>query len=214
MEWGPNNLMDADIKNFVEENKNSYKNWGKHTGDAMSEIVAANTPKISWKEIVKRFRNSIMDRERLASRMKINRRYDLMNPGYRKKHKSKLAFFVDVSGSMSDKQLQEGFAVINKVCEHADITYGTFDTEIKQIEKKYRKAKTFKVHGRGGTDVQCVIDYVDEHKFDGLVVYSDMYFSEPTKPKNTKVLWLCTAKDQNPPNWGYVAKLDLYESHY
>lgn len=213
-DWSHNNLFDADIKNFVDDNKGSYKKWGRHTGDAMSSIIAANTPKISWKEIVRRFRNSIIDRIRIPSRMKVNRRYDLLNPGHRRKYRSKLAFFVDVSGSMSDKILQEGFAVINKVCEHASITYGTFDTEIKDIQTNFRKAKEFKVTGRGGTDVNCVLEYAKQHKFDGVIIFSDMYFAAPVKPVGVKVLWLCSTKNQHPPvNWGYVAKLELYESH-
>lgn len=214
-DWGPNNLFDADVQNMVSDNKGSMKNWGSHTSNFFAEIVAANEPKISWKEIVRRFNNSVQTTEVLSSRMKVNRRYDLDSPGSRRKYTTKIAFFVDVSGSMSDKMLQEGFAVINSVCKHAKITYGSFDTEIKQVETKFKKAKQFKLYGRGGTNTQCVIDWVDEHKYDGLVIFSDMYFNKPTKPRNTKVLWLCTAKDQHPPvEWGFVAKLDMYESHY
>lgn len=213
--WGANELFDADVKNMVADNKGSMKNWGSHTADILAEIIAANEPKISWKDIVRRFNNSVMDVQTLTSRMKVNRRYDLLSPGTRRKYRCKIAFFVDISGSMSDKVLQEGFAVINSVCKHAEITYATFDTEIKQIETKFKKAKNFKLHGRGGTEVNPVIDWIDEHKYDGLVIFSDMYFSSPREPKNTKVLWLCTAKDQHPPvDWGFVAKLDMYESHY
>jgi predicted metal-dependent peptidase len=214
-QWGPNNLFDADVQNMVADNKGSMKKWGSHTGDFLAEIVAANEPKISWKEIVRRFKNSVMTTTTRSSRMKVNRRYDLDSPGSIREYQCKIAIFVDISGSMSDKMLQEGFAVINAVCKHAEITYGTFDTEIKQVETKYKKAKAFKVLGRGGTIVEPVIQWIDEHKYDGLVVFSDMYFSPPPKPRNTKVLWLCTAKDQHPPvDWGFVAKLDMYESHY
>jgi predicted metal-dependent peptidase len=214
-DWGQNNLFDADIQNMVNENKGSMKQWGSHTGDFFADIIAANEPKISWKEIVRRFNNSVMITKTESSRMKVNRRYDLLIPGRRRLYQTKIAFFVDISGSMTDKMLQEGFSVINSVCKHAEITYGTFDTEIKQVETKFKKAKMFKVLGRGGTIVEPVIEWVNEHKYDGVVIFSDMYFSEPPKPKNTKVLWLCTAKDQHPPvDWGFVAKLDMYESHY
>jgi predicted metal-dependent peptidase len=212
MDWGSNDMFDADIKNFVDSRKDSAKSWGKYTGNVIAEIIAANQPKISYKEVIRRFRRSVTVFKTLTSRMKVNRRFDLAFPGHRRDMVTKIIFAVDVSGSMSDDDLAEGFSVINKVMKHCDMTFIQFDTEIKIIEKDFKKArKSFKVHGRGGTDFNHVLAYADENHYDGIVMFTDGYASAPKEPK-TKVLWLMHSKDQKPPcNFGFVTHLERYQ---
>ena len=212
--WGDNDLLDGEIQNFVNENKNSSKRWGKYTADFLAQIVAANTPKISFKEIVRRFNTSVQTTKQIITRMKPNRRFGLDVPGRKRINTTKILFAIDVSGSMSDADLAEGFAVINSVCRHAVVHYMLFDTAIKHVETNFKKAKkSFKVTGRGGTDPAPVLEYVDHHKYDGLVLYSDMeFYSEQKKPKKCKVMWLGTNKNcKKPCDFGYFAVLDRNE---
>lgn len=212
--WGENDMLDAEVQNFVNENKSSSKRWGKFTGDFLTQIVAANTPKISFKEIVRRFNTSVQTSKQIITRMKPNRRFGLDVPGRKRINTTKILFAIDVSGSMSDSDLAEGFAVINSVCRHAVVHYMLFDTEIKSVETKFKRAQqTFKVSGRGGTDPAPVLKYVDEHKYDGVVIYSDMdFYSAQDKPKKAKVMWLGTNKGcKNPTSFGYFAVLDRNE---
>lgn len=210
-DWFSSELFDADVKNMISEQKHSAKNWGKYTGDAMGEIVAANEPKISWKEIIRRFSKSVVSQKTISSRMKMNRRHGLRLPGQRRIFDTNILYCADVSGSVSDRDLEEGYAVLNSVAGHAKITVLQFDTEIKNIETDFKKAKkTFKVHGRGGTNFQCCIDYADEHNFDGIVILTDGEAAEPTKPKKrSKVLWLLVDNKSEPPcDWGFKAHID------
>lgn len=208
--WGENSVLDADVQNMVNERKGSSKMWGKYTQDFMNDIVAANNPKISWKEIVRRFNTSVVTTSTVSTRKKANRRFDLDAPGRRRVYTTKIIFAVDVSGSMSDEDLAEGFSVINSVCRHAEIEYVLFDTEIKLVEKKMKKAKdNFKIKGRGGTDFEMMCRYADANKADGLIIYTDGYAPAPNPPKSCKVLWLLTGKNNKPPvDWGFSAHLD------
>lgn len=208
--WGENDVLDADVQNMVNERKGSAKMWGKFSADFMNDIVAANTPKISWKEIIRRFNTSVVTTNTIGTRKKANRRFDLDAPGRRRIYTTKIIFAVDVSGSMSDDDLAEGFAVINSVCRHAEIEYVLFDTEIKLVEKKMKKAKDkFKIKGRGGTDFEMICRYADKNKADGLIIYSDGYAPAPNPPKSCKVLWLLTGKDNKAPvEWGFHAHLE------
>ena len=210
--WGENEMLDADIKNMVDDKAGSMKQWGKFTQDHMDSVISANKPKISYKEVIRRFNTSVITGTSVTSRMKVNRRHDLVQPGYRREYKAKIIFAVDTSGSMSEEDLAEGFAVINNICKHSEIEYVLFDTEIKLKEKKRKNAQThFKVLGRGGTDFQCVVDYANTQKVDGLVIFTDGYASAPTKPK-TKVLWLLHSKEQKPPvDWGFKTHLNRFE---
>lgn len=207
--WGENDVLDADVQNMVNERKGSSKMWGKFSADFMNDIVAANTPKISWKEILRRFNTSVVTTNTIGTRKKANRRFDLDAPGRRRVYTTKIIFAVDVSGSMSDDDLAEGFAVINSVCRHAEIEYVLFDTKIKLVEKKMKKAKDkFKIKGRGGTDFEMICRYADKNKADGLIIYSDGYAPAPNPPKSCKVLWLLTGKDNKAPvEWGFHAHL-------
>lgn len=208
-DWGKNELFDAEVNNMINEKKTSAKEWGKYTNNALSSIIAANTPKLDYKTILRRFNNSVISQKVFSSRMKVNRRYDLAAPGHRRVYKSKVIFAIDVSGSMSDGELAEAFAIVNNVCRHSQLEYIQFDTEIKLKEKKFKKAKKeFKVCGRGGTDFQQIIDYATENKTDGLIIFTDGAAPAPTEPRGTKVLWLLTTPEARPPvKWGMVAHL-------
>lgn len=209
--WGENSNLDGEIKYLVDNYKGSAKSWRKFSGDAISSIVAANTPKISAREWLRRFNTSITSTAQFLTRMKPNRRFDLEAQGKKRKYITKVLFAIDSSGSMSDQDLAEGFAVVNSAVRHAEIHYLLWDTEIKYIEKKFKKAKAeFKVHGRGGTNPELVLKYAEENSYDGVVIFSDMEFSDNLRaPKKTKVLWLGTDKNSKKPvSFGYWATLD------
>jgi len=215
--WGENDLFDADIKNFIESKKDSAKHWGKHTGNIMGEIIAANVPTFSHKDIIKRFKKSVTTFKTTSTRMKPSRRYGFQFPGNRREYTTKVLFALDESGSMSDSVVSAGFGIIENVFKHVSIDYITFDTEVKQYVKKVKKKKkSYNVYGRGGTDPQCVFDYADQQKekYDGIIIFSDMYFNNNIKEPKYKVLWLATDKN-NPCGvpWGMKTVLDLYESH-
>ena len=176
--WGKNNAFDSDIKAYIDKVRSKTKMWGKYTGTAQGEILANLDPKVSCKDIIRKFGSSIITGQTVPSRMKINRRWDVERPGYRRIYKPHVIFAIDVSGSMMDEDLSFGFGVINKLLFFAKITFIEFDTEIKKVEKNFNRArKTFQAHGRGGTDFNHIIKFADEEKVDGLIIYTDRYFT-------------------------------------
>lgn len=211
-DWGENIEVDAAVKNFIQKNKSEF-GYGKHTGKASQFIIAANKPKISWKEIIRRFHTSVVKGATVSTRKKVNRRYDLTYPGARRQYESEIIMAIDVSGSMSDEDIEEGFAVVNSICKHSKLHYILFDTEIKRVEKNYKIVrKEININGRGGTNFDAIIEYADKNKCDGLIIFSDMMAPAPPKPRNTKVLWLSHSKGQKPPvDWGMTAELNRYE---
>ena len=210
--WGKNNGFDADVKSFVDKVRHKTRQWGKYTGTSQSQILAAIDPKVSCSDIIRKFNCSIMTGKSIPSRMKVNRRWDIERPGYRRIYKPHVIFATDSSGSMDDKDLAHGFAVINKLLHYAQITFVEFDTEIKKVEKNFNRArKTFQVFGRGGTDFEKIMSMADNEKVDGLIVFTDGYAPAPHQP-NCKVLWLMQSKGAKPPvSWGMVAHLDRFE---
>lgn len=207
--WGENNLFDADVQSYVDNEQKHIKNWGRHTQGMMSAIIAANTPEINPKDIVRRFQNTVLTQISTSSRMKLNRRFDLESPGKRRTYRSRILFAVDTSGSMSNRELERGGALINATLKHAEVDWVSFDTKVYDVVKNLKRAQdTFQFKGRGGTDFQPIIDYVQEHKYDGVVILTDCCASPPTRPTKTKVLWLATSQQYKPPvDWGFYAFL-------
>ena len=210
--WGKNNGFDADVKSFVDKVRHKTRMWGKYTSSAQAQILAMLDPKISCKDIIRKFGASIITGQTVTSRMKINRRWDVERPGYRRIYKPHVIFAIDSSGSMSDEDLAYGFGVINKLLFFAKITFVEFDTEIKKVEKNFNKArKEFQAFGRGGTDFEQVMTMADNEKVDGLIVYTDGCASPPHQPK-CKMLWLLHAKEAKAPvKWGFCTHLDRFE---
>lgn len=186
--WGGNEFMEAAIKNMVNDAKDKVKQWGKYTGSCISEILCANRPKINWRLLLRQFAKSITTDIVTSSRMKVNRRFDLMSPGKRYDTKCHILVAIDSSGSMSDNDLARGMSIVNSVFGFAKVSYICWDTEVKNYENKYNKLKkSFSVSGRGGTSVQLVFDWIESQtrkdKFDGVIIFSDMYFEHIPDPK-------------------------------
>lgn len=201
--WGTNNAFDADVSAYINKVRNKTKMWGKYTGTSQAQILAAIDPQVNASDVIRKFGCSVLTGKSVSSRMKVNRRWDIERPGYRRTYMPHVIFAVDSSGSMSDEDLQYGFGVINKLLHYSKITFVEFDTEIKIIEKNFNRArKSFTCLGRGGTDFEDVMLLADKEKVDGLVIYTDGQAGIPHKPR-CKVLWLMSTKDQNPPvDWG------------
>jgi len=169
--------------------------------------------KINWKNLLRKYVMSHVYghgnlREHKWSRR--NRR-GIPLPGTRKLSK-RIVVGVDTSGSVDKNQLEQFFIEIEKMVKETSIlTVVQWDTEIKNVWKEYKKGdyRKIKIQGRGGTDVQCIFDWVIENKRKGdlLLNFTDGYFYETYNTHNIKNVWCCTS-DQKPSG-GSVIKIDM-----
>ena len=123
------------------------------------------------------------------------------------KFTTKLLVAVDVSGSISDKELSKFFSVINRFFKYGikDIDVIQFDYNITASVVNLKKAKkAIEITGRGGTSFQPPIDYYTAHKeYDGLIIFTDGFAATPRLPAHRKILWVLTNKQSynNAINW-------------
>lgn len=201
--WNENDLMDADLRDAVNRNKNKCNSWGSITGSILDVILAAHESPINWRRVTRHFGKTVESKKARPTRSRWNRRTGFIDPGYKREWTSKFLVAVDTSGSVGDQAIAEAFSVIKDSCKHSQIDYCVWDTEIKfvqqNINKKMKHRNDFTVAGRGGTDVQCVLDYADTHIYDGVVIITDGHFSSPNAPKRgkTKYLWLMEKGNYN-----------------
>ena len=83
--------------------------------------------------------------------------------------------------------------------------------------KKAKKELT--ISGRGGTDFNPVLDYINQHvHYDGVIIFTDGCAPHPTPPRNkkTKILWLFESEYSylyNQDNVSTIGKLTFLKEN-
>jgi predicted metal-dependent peptidase len=193
--WDNDDLARDEIQAAVREAAES-DGWGTLGGAAKEQLLATLAPRLDYRGVLRQFRQSVLSVRRRLTRMKPSRRYGFGHMGSRYDFTTRLLFAVDVSGSMGSDDLRLGFSVVSRFfrygVESIDVIW--FDEEIRGGPLTLRRARSsFDVVGRGGTNFQPVMDYIDAHRdYDGLILFTDGYAAVPNRPANrrTRVLWL------------------------
>jgi len=193
--WDANEYYANQINEKIEDVQQGNL-WGTVPYRLQELILATLKPKINYRDVLKSFRASILSVKRILTRMRPSRRYEFLYMGSRRDFCTKLLFAVDVSGSVSSADLRNAFSIVNRFFKYGieQIDVIQFDTVIKDQPLVMKKARPkIGVIGRGGTDFQAVMDYIDQERdYDGLIIFTDGYAPVPQPPKNkrTRILWL------------------------
>jgi predicted metal-dependent peptidase len=189
------------------------KSHGIVPGEMQDIIKALNEvpePKFDWKGYIRRFAGKSVQIFTKKSRRKLSKRYE-DNPGLKIKQKKHILVAIDTSGSVSMPELHEFLQEIHHLHKTGNqVTIIQCDTAISHVGE-YKPGQDFKVHGRGGTSFQPVIDYFNEHfnKLSCLIYFTD---GEAPSPINAKgnILWVLSNRSyMNSELPGAVIKLEL-----
>mgnify|MGYP002716847052 CR=1 FL=1 len=106
-----------------------------------------------------------------------------------------LVWAFDVSASVTDRQIATFLAEIHKAHDlfHPKrMTILTFDTMIRDVYEINENSKLDRLdlYGRGGTCMECIVEYAMQNKSSAMVVFSDLECYPPTNPK-IPVLFIC-----------------------
>lgn len=177
--------------------------------EILSKITAVEPPKFDWKGYLRRFSGGSTKIYTKKTRRKYNKRYE-ENPGLKIKPRRHILFAIDTSGSVSTSELNECMAELYHIHKTGtEITILQADTAISDISP-FNIKKELKIHGRGGTDFQPVIDYYNEnvHKYTCLMYFTDGECSAPT-PAKGRMLWVLSSQSPlNPDLVGPQIKLN------
>jgi len=200
--WEEDDFMDEKIREIVEWAHNNMQ-WGTMPGNLIQQLIASLSPKIDYRKIINSFRASVLKSDNVLTRFRPSRRFGFLYMGKKNQFSTNLLIAVDVSGSISDKELIIFYSVINRFFKYGirSIDVIQFDTEIKPPLVTFKKAKkNIKVIGRGGTDFQPAIEFFENERkkhYDGLIIFTDGYAPAPNMKQRTirKTLWICSNKD-------------------
>jgi predicted metal-dependent peptidase len=106
-----------------------------------------------------------------------------------------VAVTIDTSGSISDDDLIEFFAEIKAIHKNgARVTVIEADCAVCRTYE-FRGKFDGAVHGRGGTDLDPAMAWVDKQKkFDAHIYFTDFYAPKFEKRYRTPVLWILTSE--------------------
>ena len=206
-------LIDKQVQKILQDAKEqTIKKRGNVPGEIEGLIVLdeVTKAKFDWKGYLRRFTGTSTKIFTKKIRRKENHRYE-DNPGLKIKMKQHMLLAIDTSGSVSDTELTEFMNEIHHIHKAGvDITIVQCDTSIRSIEA-YKGKNDLKVHGRGGTEFDPVLDYYNANlkKYTSLVYFTDGECYTSVKPRN-RVLWVLSERSEmNEDLPGQVIKLEL-----
>ena len=198
--WGEDVIQNQRIESYVVE-AIQQKSWGTTPHDIVQQIeieYKKNYP--DCKRILKYLNAKIKQTNRVLTRTKPSRRFGFSQMGsIYKPRPSKLLVFIDSSGSIAPKLLKKFLLTIKSIFSRTikEIDMFFFDTELKS--KEPIKTKVYNIHkidviGRGGTNFECIFEYIkkNQNKYDGILIFTDGYAPEVNlKYKlRTKLCWI------------------------
>lgn len=206
-------LIEKQVQKILQDAKEqTIKKRGNVPGEIEGLIVLdeVTKAKFDWKGYLRRFTGTSTKIFTKKIRRKENYRYE-DNPGLKIKMKQHMLLAIDTSGSVSDTELAEFMNEIHHIHKAGvDITIVQCDTSIRSIEP-YKGKNDLKVHGRGGTEFDPVLDYYNANlkKYTSLVYFTDGECYTSVKPRN-RVLWVLSERSSmNEDLPGQVIKLEL-----
>jgi predicted metal-dependent peptidase len=164
---------------------------------------------INWKQQLRNFVASAISSKIKHTRKKSHRRFELDQPGKKKKRELKLAICVDSSGSVSDEQFGlfiAEIAHITKNCAEANLIYA--DCEVhKVVNLKTNDKPPMERYGNGGTAYQPAITKAVQLQSNVIIYFGDLDCADtPVDPK-IPMLWVTCGSEVRPGEFGRVLKL-------
>ncbi len=189
----------------VAQAAQAAKIMGKMSAGLERLVAEILDPVVNWRDVLSRFLERCRNDARTFARP--NRRFlsqGLYLPSVDGEVMGELAFAVDCSGSIKQKELDHYAAEIREVQEtlkprKLHVIY--FDTEVCHVDTFGPDDEIqLNMHGGGGTRFSPVFRYMFDNDIDPVacVFLTDLYCSDFGEPPAYPVLWVTTGRDEAP----------------
>ena len=225
---GKKNRREQEINKRIidaqELHQNYQKSVGKTPANVPSLITKLTKPQLDWRVYLQSFiQENIID----YSFCPPDRRFsdgDFILPSFSEPDEEikDILFMVDVSGSMSDKDIITCFSEIQSAITQFNGKLqgkvGFFDAKVQGVEDFDGETdiRDIKPKGRGGTDFKEVFNYIGNEMKNNLpvsiIILSDGYCDFPNEEDalGIPVLWVINNEEVTPP-WGNVTRIGVGE---
>lgn len=217
-------MSESEVKQAVKANITAAAVAAQMKGGAAAGSVPSDVqvfldsllkPKLPMAAHLRKFFNAI-DKSNY-SWQKLNRRfYPMLMPGLQGKKLGHIAFAFDMSSSVSDADIKryvtELMAVVRNL-KPEKISLVQFTCEIKSVHriKTVRELAAVELRGRGGTDIEPLMEWAKLHKPTALCVFTDGEYSHPSFNPGCPVMWMIHgySKDMFHCDFGTTIRFDV-----
>jgi predicted metal-dependent peptidase len=224
-DWeGANELSADEIKQLEREVDEAIRQGstiaGKLGNNGNRNLAELMQPQVDWREVLREFIQTTCTGNDYSTWKRPNRRYigaDVYLPSGISEKIDELVIAVDTSGSISDHAVALFLSEVQSICTtvkpdkvrllywgHRVVGDESYDThELGML------TQSTKVKGGGGTDVNCVTDYMQAHniKPQATVVLTDGYLFGDWGTWDCPVLWCVLDNKSATPDNGKVAHI-------
>ena len=170
------------------------KGFGSVSTSMRASIKEAITPRVNWRSVLRSFVKASQRANKTSTIKRLNRRYAYIHPGRKAQRQARIAVSIDQSGSVSDSMLAAFYSELEKLAQLAEFTIVPFDTEVsKEHVHVWKKGERHEKerYMYGGTCFNAPTRWVNENKFDGHIVLTDMEAPKPV-PSKCQRMWMTT----------------------
>jgi len=175
--------------------------WGSVPSEVRQDVLDGLQTRINWEKALRYFVKTSQRANKRSTVRRINKRFPYIHPGKKVIRTAKIAISIDQSGSVDDEMLGLFFAALDKLSKIATFTVVPFDTEVCEEHvyewKKGQKHKKERVRC-GGTCFNAPTKWVNERKFDGHIILTDLCAPKPINSK-CKRMWITTKQHASRP---------------
>lgn len=156
--------------------------WAKRVVDELLK------PKINWKAVLRQYLSQGMRVKRTWARE--SRKIEGM-PGKTLHGKPKVAVLVDVSGSISNKQLAEFVSELLGIvgeASHIDVVFWDTDVTAVKTVKSKGDIPLLWIDGGGGTMIRKALERAVNGRYDEIIIMSDWEIADLSAPEVVRML--------------------------
>ena len=168
--------------------------WGTIPASTREELRRLASDAVDWKKVLQNFAGTRQRMNKAHTMRRINRKYPYIHPGVQRSHTAHIGVFVDMSGSVSDADLEQVYAVLGSLAKKVTFTFLPFDYTVDEANKfewkKGKKQDPIRFRS-GGTSFIAVNEYVKKNRdlFDGIIICTDGEAEDPG-PSPVRRCWV------------------------
>lgn len=209
-------LTEEEKQKMLQEAKNMIKRTLEKTIDShdlvpgsirdLMDQIDADLAKMNYKDILRKaIKKTITLADRESTWKRPNKRYGVYAPGNRNASLPSIAQFIDFSGSMSITEINENLRCTDEFLRAGSkkCILGFWHTELFHTQKyKIGQELDSEVFESGGTDPDCVLDYVKKNKPNLNIIYTDGHYDRSKYDKlDEEIIWIISKDgNENHPN--------------
>lgn len=173
-----------DILRKAVKRSDSNNSWGSVPSEIREQLRKMASDAVDWKRVLQNFCGTSQRLNKSSTLRRLNRKYPYVHPGVQRGHSATVGVFVDMSGSVSDENLEQIYGVLDGLAKRVTFKFYPFDTEVDEKSgfewRKGQKKEAIRYRS-GGTSFTAVNDFVKKHRgeMDGVIICTDGAAEDP-----------------------------------